>query len=90
MTDDEINRQVAERVMGIHVHPVTANHFPDYCNSWAAMGEVIEKVGHGWAIEYDEDGWNVAFVNKGREGSAFADTAPMAVCLAALKACGVK
>jgi len=94
MKDEEINRLVAEKVMGLHVHPVTDNHYPDYCNSWEAMGEVIEKFPtHVKLNKVAEHCWYVDICIR-KEGSwyyyeAKDKSAPKAVALAALKAKGI-
>ena len=58
-----------------------------------AAWEVVERV-KDWRItlsggEYEGDGWSVGVTNNTDTYYGLADTAPLAICLAALKACGV-
>jgi hypothetical protein len=71
----------------------------DWCTSWSGMGEVVEAMrGKGWMYvcicysRHYEGGWKwfVMFENETEEGpEGCADTAPMAVAMAALAALGV-
>lgn len=111
LTDDEINRLVAEHVMGYEVRWVNtvyylfsnnnkSEHLPDYCNSWEGMGEVIDKMNpdsihfcqtFGKNKKHRERWMCSLFLDGEKDPVAreFADSAPKAVALAALKAKGI-
>jgi len=111
MEDDrEINRLVAEKVMGARTRfDETIDRLlyrkdnwwlplPDYCNSWEAMGEVINAMlvwSQNNAKEFVEFTDSLSYAPNHYGGKAvcnsllfFPDSAPKAVALAALKAVG--
>jgi len=67
MTDEEINRLVAEKVMGFHTSMFDEVDFlesaMDYCNDWDAMGEVIEKIDLVFEMSRDDNiSYSVKFI----------------------------
>lgn len=88
---DEPNRKRFTRWNG----EARVTEIPHYSTDIAAAWEVVEKLGHKFQMFLNTRGkWTEAdFVHwpdnlKGYV-AASADTAPLAICLAALKACGV-
>jgi len=78
---------------------ISISAIPDYCNSWGAMGEVIEKIDlvfemarndnvsyHVKFIEFYHSTEKAYFPYTHKIHSAEAESAPKAVALAALKA----
>jgi hypothetical protein len=77
-----------------------------FTTSWDAAGQVVERMrerGFNWKIvsgidfrplrsvwRVETDNWDIGSTPSDRNGGAFADTLPLAVCLAALRACGVQ
>jgi hypothetical protein len=73
---------------------------PRYSTDWAAAGEVVEKVRAqmpgGWGFELEDVGvsavalntWRAAFMGADAKWEALSDSAPHAICLAALQAVG--
>lgn len=106
MTKEEINRQVAEKVMGLRLttFPYLQNRFPGWwwCDSkgpivaekdwnpaerWDHSGMVVEKLEYDFQIERLGRQWTVHIRDDGMvTSSGQRDTAPMAICLAALEA----
>ena len=97
----ELDALVAEKVMGlgndwclhVGVHPPCGSPCPiDYSTDIAAAWQVVEKIGNASLVNHASGGaWHVEFELKG--GSLpydTGDTAPHAICLAALKAVGVE
>jgi hypothetical protein len=96
MTPQEINRAIAEKVMGTTVHGMSR-----------VIGETwnpAERIDHAWLVvdRMKESGWKFhladgmfgmnylcAFYRGSHSDSLQADTAPMAICLAALEAVNV-
>lgn len=72
------------------------NEVPRFSEEIAAAWEVVEKLRRermNISVVSDEDGgWNVEMwdYNNRQSKEVFADTAPEAICLAALRACGVE
>lgn len=74
-------------------------HVPDYSTSITAAWQLVDKIRTLTGIDYDSDLFTVQQLNSGwRAGTmsfidwtleAVGDTAPHAICLAALKAAGV-
>lgn len=92
----ELDAQVMIKVLGCHPHPKGwSNGFDIFPVDWSpsrdirAAWEVVEKLQGGLRFELRRrpDGGFWAYF--GEELSAEADTAPHAICLAALKAVGV-
>lgn len=79
-------------------YPTDYPDLPAYSTDIAAAWEVVEKVGTGWlylSLLQDSDKvagyWRAAFHRlKETPQLVDADTAPLAICLAALKAVGVE
>ena len=110
--DDELNAMVAERVMGWvsagdcwaergwhkdHTKIRKKKSSVDFCNSWTAMGEVIEKMksdGFNSVLYFRDDGKNACMFTKEEQidiSEKWSEySAPRAVALAAIKACGEK
>lgn len=70
----------------------SAEHLPDYSSDIADAWEVVEKLesedpGYFNLSVTTPPGWYVTFVDP--DSCAYADTAPLAICLAALKAKGI-
>ena len=99
MTDRELDALVAEKVMG---HFLMGNGFvdrqneyvglPNYSTSIVDAWEVVEsliKQGMYWDIRYADE-WLVDLATKKDIYYIGADTAPRAICFAALKAVGVE
>lgn len=66
---------------------------PHYSTDIKAAWEVVEKLGYGWNIDKGNDTEHefvVYFSNPEGQWKAVGDTAPHAICLAALKAIEVK
>lgn len=102
MDNREIDALVAEKVMGWEPHDngegeivwthnptrqwsVSFGHVPHYSESIKAAWEVVEKnIDLGFEINC-RSGWAAYF----GEHIAYADSAPLAICLAALKSKGI-
>lgn len=99
MTDNELNALVAKRVMDAYnVREFSGEwtqvdpglyQLPDYANDIAAAWQVVEKLPYYVEISKTSDGRYFCKVNP-MEATAQADTAPRAICLAALDAVGVR
>jgi len=110
LTPREIDRLIAERVMGWTNLSMIGNRFgttpegkthrivPQYSTDVSAAWEVVEKLrqsgyqgGINWAIS--ELGYECAFVealhSPDERQTSRAETAPLAICLAALKVIGM-
>lgn len=105
----EIDRLIAERVMGWTDLSVTGNRFgttpegkphriiPQYSTEISAAWEVIEKLrflGYQGGIDWarPEAGYECSFGSSlppDQRPSSQAETAPLAICLAALKVMGI-
>lgn len=72
------------------------SRIPHYTTQIAAAWEVVEKLRREKmlvTVVSDEDGgWNAEMwdYNNRQSGEVFAESAPEAICLAALRACGVE
>lgn len=69
-----------------HFHEV----YPDYCHSIAAAWEIVEQPGLIWMIGRDRNGYSAGVCrDSGTDintmANTWAETAPMAICLAFLK-----
>jgi hypothetical protein len=96
VTDQEINEAVALKLGGERRTLPDAEledgtiirHFPDFCHSIAAAWEIIEKV-KWYTMWHDDQGFHFWIrANEKPEpelAAAYANTAPMAICLAFLK-----
>jgi hypothetical protein len=96
----ELDALIAEKVMGLSVSKEIirdgsgARYYPEllhYSTDIAAAWEVVEKMGTlprkdmqrgGFQVNYDDHGWTASFWRE----YAFGESAPHAICLAALKA----
>lgn len=89
----ELNKLVAERVMGLTFDAPSMNTFSqqglpkDYSNDIVAAIEVLEKV--GFRVGIRSKAWVFAFSDPTSDFTLEADSMPHAICLAALKAKGV-
>jgi len=94
----ELDALVAERVTKLSWHPDYPGDLPYYSTDISAAWEVIEQVykdGHGWMLvgpNFDDTKWH-AYESTGCADPDYGDwyeldgdTAPHAICLAALKA----
>ncbi len=82
----ELDSLVAAKVMGIE-HPAP------YSTSIEAAWEVVEKLkanGEGIRLIYHYGHWNVLFEHEDYCYNSPAESAPHAICLAALKTMGIK
>lgn len=101
MTNRELDKLVAEKVMWLDVYTDTFGPLTktgkriylvnDYSTNIAAAWQVFEKIREAYPdrhikIECIADSWSVTIGSLGVGG---VDTAPMAICLAALHAMGV-
>ena len=96
MTKEEINRQVAEKVMKFTKHGATS--YIDENNGQVWFFDEFnpaERIDHAWMVVekfistalYKTEQWSCSLDLDGYKwGQAEANTAPMAICLAALKA----
>jgi hypothetical protein len=86
----ELDALVAEKVMGlpeeIWQDRDQMTSFP-YSTDIAAAWAVVEKVGNFTIWQYEGE-WQ-CFLGGGIKNKSYAATAPLAICLAALKATGV-
>lgn len=89
-----IDLLVAEKLMGIHPFDVREGFVRCYSVNIADAWHVVEKMTKEWpdySISTDGNGWMVSW---GFDGYGWpdvaAETAPLAICLAALKACEVE
>ena len=100
----ELDALIAEKVMGFrkhHAHGYLRNapgEEPHYSTNIADAWEVVERLvstpgpngdHHSVQVDYSGDAVVVIDENEDWQVSAIADTAPLAICLAALKAKGV-
>ena len=86
-----IDALIAEKVMGIDIHRLTKG-IPHYSTDIAAAWEVVEKekLFSQWMLGTLQKEWQVVMPwADGIQLIAKADTAPRAICLAALKAKGI-
>lgn len=59
---------------------------PDYCTSIATAWEIVDNTGKDWFIMRQiGNAWDASFYHDGKWINEWADTAPMAICLAYLK-----
>lgn len=90
MTDAELCREVAEKVMGIEVIDTWYPNITDMELSWSDAGRVVERMreqGFACNLEMDDDGkWECTFCGGGIEKSAKGGTMPIAMYKAALAA----
>lgn len=111
MTNDEINKAVAVRIMGWKYMGASFGSYDyynretekyimrniDFCNSWADMGELVEKMKPdslhiSQSFRKDKPIWTAAIYMGGDMNTTFRvrnDSITKAVALAALKAKGV-
>ena len=97
----ELDALIAEKVMGQNTRGLSGcgswgcgcssdpyPHLPKYSEDIAAAWRVVEKLDGTYepVIERHGPGWTAWFDSN----QAWADTAPLAICLAALKAVGVQ
>ncbi len=76
----DLPRRMPDGRMGVHAAPL-----PAYSTEIAAAWEVVEKLRSPvFVLEWEPDRWLASFC--GEDEDATADTAPHAICLAALKA----
>ena len=94
----ELDALVAEKVMGWKdPSPVfglmedvegNANFPPDYSTSIAAAWRVVEKWQGDITVDRRNEHFKVTFYKPSYEYEVWAETLPLAICLAALKAVG--
>ena len=106
MTKEEINKAIAERVMGWHESDGAwwdnqiQLMFPVDATQWGSMGtgffNPAERIDHAWMVVEKHSFYSVCkiddhyFVVFDMINGPRADTAPMAICLATLEAVGGK
>jgi len=85
----ELDAAIAEKIMGIGRHPSNVdNPYPKYSTNIEAAWEVVEEIakqGFMVQIQYRKGAWIRIFHQSSTKAIATADTAPHAICLAALK-----
>lgn len=98
----ELDALVAEKVMGLEVRGgfiIRENRrsgIPSYSRKIEYAWEVVEKMleqGYNFRIEKIYEVYQCLFdkaICQWNEGGAYAETAPLAICLAALKTVGVE
>lgn len=85
----ELDALIAEKIMGQDYSlnslegSLVLKDPPHYSTNIAAAWEVVEKLGPDWDLISMEQGW---IASVGSSERARAETAPLAICLAALKA----
>ena len=101
MTNREIDALVAEKVMGLKFYHASGEpdlvkvdgkktDIPKYSTSIEAAWQVVEKIPN-MDMQFCGDNWcKVTFGYKGDTFTIESHTAPLAICLAALKAVGVE
>ena len=95
LTDREIDALVAERIFGIRNHNLrnhkgdTSAHIGHFSTNIGSAFLVVERMREkGWEVVIcaSRGKWDVTFGRDQDDAQAYGDTAPRAICLAALSA----
>lgn len=88
--------EAVQTISGVY-HPRLSWPLPHYSTDIAAAWEVVERLSaENWIFDLLEGAhegaspWRAHFMREGERSNGYGDSAPHAICLAALKAVGVK